>query len=102
MPVTSEVELYDPVKAFLEAQGYDVKGEVRSCDLVAVRPGEPPVLVELKLRFSLSLVLQGIDRLALSDRYIWRCRDLRGDASPGRMRTTRPCASCAGCWVLGC
>jgi hypothetical protein len=68
LPVTSEVELYDPVKAFLEAQGYDVKGEVRSCDLVAVRPGEPPVLVELKLRFSLSLVLQGIDRLGLSDR----------------------------------
>jgi len=68
LPVTSEVELYDPVKAFLEAQGYDVKGEVRSCDLVAVRPGEPPVLVELKLRFSLSLVLQGVDRLTLSDR----------------------------------
>jgi hypothetical protein len=62
------VELYDPVKAFLEAQGYDVKGEVRSCDLVAVRAGESPVLVELKLRFSLSLVLQGVDRLALSDR----------------------------------
>ncbi|WP_192499008.1 DUF2161 domain-containing phosphodiesterase [Skermanella pratensis] len=68
MPITSEVDLYDPVKAFLEAQGYDVKGEVRSCDLVAVRAGEPPVLVELKLRFSLSLVLQGVDRLALSDR----------------------------------
>ncbi|EWY41797.1 hypothetical protein N825_25105 [Skermanella stibiiresistens SB22] len=68
MPITSEVDLYDPVKAFLEAQGYDVKGEVRSCDLVAVRAGEAPVLVELKLRFSLSLVLQGIDRLALSDR----------------------------------
>jgi hypothetical protein len=68
LPIISEVELYDPVKAFLEAQGFDVKGEVRSCDLVAVRPGEPPVLVELKLRFSLSLVLQGIDRLALSDR----------------------------------
>jgi len=68
LPVTSEVDLYAPVKAFLEAQGFDVKGEVRSCDLVAVRPGEPPVLVELKLRFSLSLVLQGIDRLALSDR----------------------------------
>jgi hypothetical protein len=63
----AEEELYAPIKAFLEGQGFTVKGEVQGCDLVAVRGEEPPVLVELKLRFSLSLVLQGIDRLALSD-----------------------------------
>ena len=63
----SELELYGPVKAFLEGQGYEVKGEVRGCDLVAVRGAEPPVIVELKLRFSLALVLQGVDRLALTD-----------------------------------
>ena len=39
----SEVDLYEPVKALLEGQGYEVKGEVRDCDVVAVRePGEPP------------------------------------------------------------
>jgi hypothetical protein len=43
-------------------------GEVRGCDLVARRGDEPPVIVELKLRFTLALVLQGIDRLALSER----------------------------------
>jgi hypothetical protein len=63
----SELELYAPVKAFLERQGYEVKGEVRGCDLVALRGDEPPVIVELKLRFGLALVLQGIDRLALTD-----------------------------------
>src|SRR3954462_11512228 len=63
----SEQELYGPVKAFREAQGYEVKGEVRGCDLVAVRGAEPPVVVELKLRFGLGLVLQGVDRLALTD-----------------------------------
>jgi hypothetical protein len=63
----SELELYGPVKAFLETQGYEVKGEVRGCDLVAVRGAEPPVVVELKLRLSLALVLQGVDRLALTD-----------------------------------
>src|SRR5438067_4217666 len=63
-----EAALYRPVKAFLEAQGFAVKGEVRGCDIVARRGGEPPVIVELKLRFSLALVLQGIDRLALSER----------------------------------
>jgi hypothetical protein len=63
----SEEELYEPVKRFLEAQGFTVKGEVGGCDLVALRGAEPPVIVELKLRFSLALVLQGIDRLAVSD-----------------------------------
>ncbi len=63
-----EAALYSPVKHFLERQGYDVKGEVRGCDLVARRGDEPPVIVELKLRFNLPLVLQGVDRLALTDR----------------------------------
>ena len=61
----SEVDLYEPVKAFLTAQGYVVRGEVRGCDLVARRGDEKPVIVELKLRFNLALVLQGIERLAL-------------------------------------
>jgi hypothetical protein len=63
-----EAALYLPVKQFLERQGYEVKGEVRGCDLVARRGEEPPVIVELKLRFNLLLVLQGIDRLALTER----------------------------------
>ena len=64
----AEAALYAPVKAFLEKLGYAVKGEVRGCDLVACRGDEAPLIVELKLRFSLALVLQGIDRLALSER----------------------------------
>lgn len=64
----TEVALYLPVKQFLEKRGYEVKGEVRGCDLVARRGEEPPVIVELKLRFSLPLVLQGIDRLAMTER----------------------------------
>jgi hypothetical protein len=62
-----ETALYGPVKALLEAQGYEVKGEVVGCDVVAVRGNEPPVVVELKRTFGLALVLQGIDRLALTD-----------------------------------
>jgi hypothetical protein len=61
-----ESDLYAPVKALLEGQGYSVKGEVRGCDVVGVRGSEPPVIVELKPAFGLSLVLQGVDRLALS------------------------------------
>jgi len=62
-----ESDLYPPVKAFLEKQGYAVKGEVRDCDIVALRGVESPVIVELKTVFSLALVLQGIDRQALTD-----------------------------------
>jgi hypothetical protein len=63
-----EVDLYEPVKRFLEGQGYVAKGEVRGCDVLAVRgPDEPPVVVELKLAFTLSLVLQAVDRLAVTD-----------------------------------
>src|SRR5712692_3656525 len=64
----NEASLYAPVKRFLERLGYEVKGEVRGCDLVARRGDEPVVIVELKLRFNLALVLQGIDRLALCER----------------------------------
>jgi hypothetical protein len=66
MPLESE--LYAPVKALLEGQGYEVKGEVRGCDVVAVRNGEPPVIIELKRSFGLGLVLQAVDRLAMSER----------------------------------
>src|SRR6187200_844798 len=62
----SETSLYGPVKRYLETLGYTVKGEVCGCDLVAIRGDEPPVVVigELKLSFSLDLVLQAVDRTA--------------------------------------
>ena len=55
------------MKALLEGQGYVVKGEIKGCDAVGVRGDEPPVVVELKRTFGLGLVLQGIDRLAMTD-----------------------------------
>ena len=63
----AETSLYAPIKAFLEAQGYIVKGEIGRCDVVGVRGGEAPVIVELKLGLTFELVLQGIERLALSE-----------------------------------
>ncbi|MFZ1728162.1 MAG: DUF2161 family putative PD-(D/E)XK-type phosphodiesterase [Albidovulum sp.] len=60
-----ESDLYAPVKAHLEAQGYQVKAEIGDCDILARRGQEPPVVVELKLTFSLALVMQGVARQAL-------------------------------------
>lgn len=62
-----EADLYEPLKNFFEAQGYEVKGEVSHCDLVAMRADEPPVVIELKLSLNLGVLLQAIDRTALSD-----------------------------------
>ena len=62
-----EDQLYPPVKALLQAQGYEVKGEVGAADVMARRGGEEPVIVELKLRFSLSLFHQAIARQSVTD-----------------------------------
>lgn len=62
-----ETDLYPPIKALLESQGYAVKGEVGAVDVVGLRGEEPPVLVELKTGFSLSLYHQAVARLSVSD-----------------------------------
>lgn len=67
-----ETALYPPVKRFLEKLGFEVKGEICGCDVVAVKGDAPPLVVitELKLTFNLELVLQGVDRIAAGDE-IW-------------------------------
>ena len=62
-----ESDLYAPIKAMLASQGYVVKGEVGAADLVAVRGQEPPVIIELKLRITLSLFHQACARLSVTD-----------------------------------
>ena len=62
-----EADLYPDLKAYLEGQGYEVKAEIGACDVMAVRGYEPAVIVEMKLSFSLALVMQGVARQALFD-----------------------------------
>lgn len=76
----AETELYAPVKALLEARGYEVKAEVGPADIVAMRGDEPPVIVELKTGFTLALLHQGVDRLSLSDHVYVAVPEGRGRA----------------------
>lgn len=86
---SGETALYLPVKRFLETLGFSVKGEIGSCDLLALKEGEPPIVVvcELKLQFNLELVLQGVDRAPAADE-IWLAGPLsaRGKGREGDRR----------------
>ncbi len=65
--MTKETDLYDPVKRFLQSQGYTVKAEINGCDVTALRENDQPLIVELKSALSLKLILQAVDRLSISD-----------------------------------
>ena len=66
---TSETNLYQPVKEFLKQLGFEAKGEVCGCDIVALDNGEPVAVIicELKLSFKLELILQAVDRSTACD-----------------------------------
>ena len=62
----SETDLYRPVHDYLVAQGYTVRSEVMNCDITAVRDDEL-VVVELKLAFNASLLVQATQRQKITD-----------------------------------
>ena len=61
-----EQDLYGPVRDYLEGLGYEVKGEVKGCDIAALRDGEL-IVVELKRGFTLELLYQALDRQRVAD-----------------------------------
>jgi hypothetical protein len=89
-----ETSLYLPVKGFLEGLGFEVKGEVCGCDLVALDRGTPAALIigELKLSFTLELVLQAVDRSAACDE-VWLAvrASLRGRGRESDPRVKKLC-----------
>ena len=64
-----EKDLYEPVKNMLEENGYEVKGEIKNCDIAAVKNGEL-IVVELKKAFNLKLVYQLLERQSFS-KYVY-------------------------------
>ncbi len=61
-----ETELYEPVKKYLELNGYTVKGEIGNIDVYAVKD-TMTIAVELKVNITLKLIYQAIDRQKLAD-----------------------------------
>jgi hypothetical protein len=63
---TRETDLYAPIRRHLVAQGYTVRGEVKGCDITAVK-GEDLIVIELKRSFSASLLVQATQRQRVAD-----------------------------------
>lgn len=65
MPIR-ESDLSRPLRTFLEANGYSVRSEVMSCDMVATKDDEI-VVIELKRSLTLQLLAQAAQRQRITD-----------------------------------
>lgn len=83
-----ETDLYPPIKRYLEARGYTVRGEVRDCDVVAVR-GDDVIVIELKRHFSSAVLIQAIARQQLTDSVYIAMPRPQGRGMKGKWRGIR-------------
>lgn len=61
-----EEDLYKPVKDFFQGIGYKVNGEVKYCDITAVKD-EQLIIIELKKSLSVALLSQAVNRQRTAD-----------------------------------
>lgn len=61
-----ESDLYLPIKDHLQGLGFEVKGEIKDCDIVA-KKGDDILIIELKLTLNITLLMQAVDRFTLAD-----------------------------------
>lgn len=61
-----EKELYEPARDFLVKRGWDVKAEVRDCDIAAVKD-DLFLVCEMKLSLNLEVILQATKRQRIAD-----------------------------------
>lgn len=61
-----ESELYYPLKEFFENKGFEVQGEVKNCDVVAIKD-DITVICEMKTSFNLKLLYQILDRKSITE-----------------------------------
>lgn len=59
-----EADLYGAIKDYFEENGYQVKGEVNSCDVVCLKE-DFIVIVEMKTKLNLEVILQAVQRQKL-------------------------------------
>lgn len=65
--IEKETQLFEPVRRLLEQNGYEVKAEVKDCDIAAFK-GDELLVVELKRQFTLKVVYQAMERRTITDK----------------------------------
>ena len=66
LPKIYETDLYKPVQKYFIKEGYEVYGEVKDCDVTAVRD-EEIIIIELKRSFNLALLMQAVQRQKVAE-----------------------------------
>jgi hypothetical protein len=61
-----EVDLYKPIQRYFSREGFEVYGEVKDCDMVAIKEDEL-IIIELKLTLSVDLLIQAAKRQKLTE-----------------------------------
>lgn len=62
----SETDLYRPLHDYLVEQGYTVRGEVKNCDIAALKDGAL-IVIELKRALNIPLLVQAVQRQKITD-----------------------------------
>ncbi|MCG7409799.1 DUF2161 family putative PD-(D/E)XK-type phosphodiesterase [Paenibacillus sp. ACRRX] len=85
--VRKETDLYAPIKSYWESRGFEVRAEVRHCDVVVLHPSMPehPIIIEMKASINLTLLLQAMERLKISSDVYIAAEQKRGKQA-GRRR----------------
>ena len=62
-----ETDLHAPVKQWLQAQGCEVKTEVKTIDMVGLYHEDFIIAIELKLKLNLEVINQAVERQGIAD-----------------------------------
>lgn len=66
MKAISETDLYRPLHDYLVKQRYTVRGEVKNCDIAAVKDGDL-IVIEMKRALNIPLLAQAVQRQRITD-----------------------------------
>ena len=65
-PQHNESSMYEPIRQLLNSLGFIVRGEVKNCDIAAIK-GEELWVVEMKLSANLTLLCQAMERKVITE-----------------------------------
>jgi hypothetical protein len=84
--------MYEPIKKFFVSMGYEVRAEVKNCDITLVKDGELTV-IEMKKAFNMTLLFQCMERQAITSQVYAAIPNLRRMKNGNLAKTKKVCKS---------